>query len=73
MICKKCGREVADDAKVCPYCQADLTGEAVSAAPSGEAAQEKEPFFTKKMKTQSLALLAVCVIAVVCCVVFHLK
>lgn len=34
---------------------------------------EKEPYFDSKMKRQSIILAVVCVAALVCQVVFHLK
>ena len=66
MICEHCGKEIDDNAVVCPYCEKEITAAA-------EVLPEKEPFVTPKMKKQAIILGVVCVLAVVCCVVFHLK
>ena len=67
MICEHCGKEIDNDTMVCPYCDKPVSAE----IQGGEAV--KEPFMDAKMKKQSLILAVVCVVAIVCCVVFHLK
>ena len=67
MICKKCGKEIEEAASVCPYCNEPVSHEA-----AGEAT-EKEPFMDARMKKQSTILAIVCIAAIVCCFVFHLK
>lgn len=67
MICEHCGKEIDNDAVVCPYCEQPV------GADIQDGVAVKEPFFDAKMKKQSIILAVVCVLAVVCCVVFHLK
>ncbi|MGI6206223.1 MAG: zinc-ribbon domain-containing protein [Anaerovoracaceae bacterium] len=73
MTCPKCGKEIDDNAKKCPYCGYELTQADLSASGSGEAAEEKPKYFNETRKRQSLILLVVCIVAVVLCQVFHLK
>lgn len=73
MICPNCGKEIDDNAKICPYCKHDLAADNITTSKSGEAADEKKGGLTKSQKTQGLILLAVCIAAIVLCQLFHLK
>lgn len=53
MICPNCGKEIDDNAKICPYCKHDLAADNITASKSGEAADEKKGGLTRARKLRA--------------------
>ena len=69
MYCKHCGKELSDEAVMCPNCGTPI---AHRAQPKKKPAAKSDPTPTGELKEKTCAIIAFtcCLIAFVCCVFF---